>query len=102
MPDHATPRIRRRLSTFDALRDRHFRWYWLGMLASSSTMQMGSVGQGWLVYELTGSAFALGWVSAGWSISNSIISPWGGVISDRIEKRRLSCGAEGSWCSWHW
>jgi predicted MFS family arabinose efflux permease len=50
---------------------------------------MGRVGQGWLVYELTNSAFALGWVSAGWSISNSILSPWGGVISDRIEKRRL-------------
>jgi predicted MFS family arabinose efflux permease len=79
----------RRLTTFDALQNRHFRWYWLGMLASSSTMQMGSVGQGWLVYELTDSAFALGWVSAGWSISNSFLSPWGGILSDRIEKRRL-------------
>lgn len=79
----------RRLATFDALRDRHFRWYWLGMLASSSTMQMGGVGQGWLVYEITGSALALGWVSAGWSISNSVLSPWGGVLSDRIEKRTL-------------
>jgi predicted MFS family arabinose efflux permease len=85
----ATSTGRRRLATFDALQDRHFRWYWLGMLASSSTMQMGRVGSGWLVYELTGSAFALGWVSAAWSVSNMIISPWGGVISDRIEKRRL-------------
>jgi hypothetical protein len=69
---------RKRLATFDALRDTNYRWYWLAMLASSSTMPMGRVGQGWLVYELTGSAFALGWVSAGWSISNSILSPWGG------------------------
>jgi MFS family permease len=76
-------------STFDALRNRHFRWYWLGMLASSSTMQMGGVGQGWLVYELTSSAFALGWVSAGWSISNSLLSPFGGVLSDRMEKRQI-------------
>ena len=81
--------IPRRLATFAALQDRHFRWYWLGMLASSSTFQMGSVGQGWLVYEITGSALALGWVGAGWSISNSIISPWAGVLSDRIEKRTL-------------
>ena len=86
---------RRRLSTFDALQDPNYRWYWLAMLASSSTMQMGSVGQGWLVYELTGSAFALGWVSAGWSISNSILSPWGGVISDRIEKRTLLLWSRG-------
>jgi len=86
---------RKRLATFDALRDARFRWYWLAMLASSSTMQMASVGQGWLVYELTGSAFALGWVSAGWSISNSILSPWGGVISDRVEKRTLLLWCRG-------
>jgi MFS family permease len=86
---------RKRLATFDALKDKHYRWYWLAMLASSSTMQMGGVGQGWLVYELTGSAFALGWVSAGWSISNSILSPWGGVISDRIEKRTLLLWCRG-------
>jgi MFS family permease len=78
-----------RLATFSALQDRHFRWYWLGMLASSSTMQMGSVGQGWLVYEITGSALALGWVGASWSISNSVLSPWAGVLSDRLEKRTL-------------
>ena len=79
----------RRLTTFAALQNRHFRWYWIGMLASSATFQMGSVGQGWLVYEIAGSALALGWVSAGWSISNSILSPWAGVLSDRVEKRTL-------------
>jgi MFS family permease len=91
----AATHTRKRLATFDALQDRHFRWYWLAMLASSSTMQMGSVGSGWLIYELTGSAFALGWVSAGWSISNSILSPWGGVFSDRMEKRSLLLWCRG-------
>jgi len=52
-------------------------------------MQMGGVGQGWLVFEITGSALALGWVSAGWSITNSILSPWTGVLTDRVEKRTL-------------
>ena len=37
----------RRSATFDALRDPHFRWYWIGMLASSATMQMAPVGQTW-------------------------------------------------------
>lgn len=87
--------ITRRMATFDALRDRHFRWYWLAMLASSSTMQMGGVGQGWLVYELTGTALALGWVSAGWSITNSLLSPWAGVLSDRTEKRTLLLWVRG-------
>ena len=50
---------------------------------------MGMVAQGWLVYELTGSALALGWVSSGWSISTLLLSLFGGVIADRVEKRRL-------------
>lgn len=88
-------RIRRRLVMFDALQNRHFRWFWLGMLASSATMEMSGVAQGWLVYELAGSALALGWVSSGWSIANSILSPFGGVISDRVEKRQLLIWTRG-------
>ncbi len=89
------PVTRRRLTTFDALRDRNFRWYWFAMLASSATMQMGGVGQGWLVYQIAGSALALGWVSAGWSISNSVLSPWAGVLCDRAEKRTLLLWVRG-------
>jgi MFS family permease len=88
-------RIRRRLVMFDALQNRHYRWFWLGMLASSATMEMSGVAQGWLVYELAGSALALGWVSSGWSIANSILSPFGGVISDRMEKRQLLLWTRG-------
>jgi MFS family permease len=80
---------RRRWTTFDALRDRNYRWLWIGSLASSATFQMGTVAQGWLVYELTGSAFALGWVSSGWAISSLILSLYGGAIADRVDKRDL-------------
>jgi MFS family permease len=79
----------RRFTTFGALYDRNFRWYWLATLASSATFQMTSVGQGWLVYELAGSALALGWVGAAWSITNSLVSPGAGVLSDRMEQRAL-------------
>lgn len=75
--------------TFDALRNRDFRWLWFGRLASSATFEMGSVAQGWLVYQLTGSAFALGWVGAGWSVSTLLLSLYGGAITDRVEKRNL-------------
>jgi len=76
-------------ATFDALRNRDFRWLWLGRLASSATFEMSAVAQGWLVYHLTGSAFALGWVGAGWSISTLFLSLYGGVLTDRMEKRTL-------------
>ncbi len=76
-------------TTFEALANRNYRWLWLGRLATSATFQMGGVVQGWLVYELTGSAFALGWVSAGWSVATLLLSPYGGVIADRLDKRTL-------------
>ncbi len=79
----------RRWTTFDALRDRNYRWLWIGSLASSVTFQMGTVAQGWLVYELTGSAFALGWVGAGWAVSSLLLSLYGGAIADRVDKRDL-------------
>lgn len=81
--------VRLAQTTFGSLANPHFRWLWLGSLASSGTFQMGTVAQGWLVQDLTGSAFALGWVGSGWSISTLILSLYGGVISDRVERRRL-------------
>jgi MFS family permease len=78
-----------RWTTFDALRDRNFRWLWVGRLASSATFQMGTLAQGWLVYQLTGSAFALGWVGSGWSVSTLLLSLYGGAVADRVEKRDL-------------
>lgn len=76
-------------NTFQALSNRHYRWLWMGRLATAATFQMGNVVQGWLVYHLTGSAFALGWVGAGWSVSTLLLSPYGGVIADRVDKRTL-------------
>jgi MFS family permease len=81
--------------TFAALRIRHFRWLWLAALAGSTTFQMGTVAQGWLVYELSGSAFILGWVSTGWSIATLFFALYGGVMADRLEKRSIMLGARG-------
>lgn len=79
----------RTYAAFDSLRSRDFRWFWLGRLASSATMEMGSVAQGWLAYQLTGSALAIGWVTAGRSIARLILSLYAGALADRIRKRQL-------------
>jgi MFS family permease len=50
-------------------------------------MQM--VAQGWLVYQLTGSTLLLGVVSFIGSIPILFLSVFGGVLADRIERRRL-------------
>lgn len=79
----------RRLSVFDSLRNRDYRWFWLARLAASASMEMGSVAQGWLVYQLTGSALALGWVSSARSIARLFLSLFGGAFADRLRKRQV-------------
>ena len=83
------PRTSRRFVILNALQNRNFLWFWLGRLASSASMEMGTVARGWLTYQLTGSAVALGWVSAGSSIARLLLSPYGGALADRFDKRQL-------------
>ena len=78
-----------RTSTFAALANRNFRWYWFGMLASFNVMQMEVVARGWLVYNLTGSPLALGAVSFGFGVTMVLFSLFGGAVADRVQKRNL-------------
>jgi MFS family permease len=77
----------RRWAVFDSLHNSGFRWFWLARLAASASMEMGGVAQGWLVYQLTDSALALGWVSAARSVARLILSLYGGALADRLERR---------------
>jgi MFS family permease len=78
-----------KLSSFEALRNRAYRWFWSGRIAVSAGFEMSAIAQGWLVYELTGSAFALSWVGTGRSLMMFLFSPYGGVVCDRVEKRSM-------------
>jgi MFS family permease len=84
-----TPQLDRLRSTFSSLGNRDYRFYWVGLLASSTGQQMQLVVRGWLVYELTDSPLALGLVSAGAGIPILVFSLFGGVIVDRFDKRKL-------------
>jgi len=78
-----------------ALRSPAFRWFLWGRIAGSPTGPMRSVVQGWLVYNLTGSALALGWVASARAIVMMLRAPLGGVLSDRLEKRWVMIAARG-------
>ncbi|MCL4533772.1 MAG: MFS transporter [Bacteroidetes bacterium] len=75
--------------TFAALSGRDYRYFWMGLLAFYSAMQMQTVAQGWLVYEMTESAVALGAVTFAIGLPLLALSPLGGVAADRVDKRRL-------------
>jgi MFS family permease len=72
-----------------ALRNRNFRLFWSGNFLSNIGTWMQNVAQGWLVLTLTNSAFWLGVVGFAGSIPFLLFSLFGGVIADRVNKRRL-------------
>jgi MFS family permease len=77
------------MTSLGALRHRDFRLFWGGQLVSLTGTWMQSVGQAWLVLELTRSPFQLGLVSALQFIPVLLFSPIGGVASDRLRKRHI-------------
>lgn len=80
------PTLRR---TFRSLRGRNFRLYASGQALSLIGTWMQRLGQEWLVLELTGSGSWLGIVAALQFLPLLVIGPWGGLLADRVDKRRL-------------
>ncbi len=74
---------------FNALRYRNYRLYWVGQLISIIGTWMQSTAQAWLVFQMTGSAFSLGLVTTLQFLPVMLFSLIGGVIVDRLPKRRL-------------
>ncbi len=75
--------------TFAALRHANYRLYFGGQLVSVAGTWMQIVAQGWLVYELSRSELTLGLVGFASAVPALLVSPWGGVVVDRVPKRAL-------------
>ena len=75
--------------TFAAMRFRNYRLYFFSQIVSFSGTWMQGIAQAWLVLELTGSGTALGAVVAMQFLPTLLLAPFGGVIADRFEKRKL-------------
>ena len=76
-------------STFSALRHRNFQLYFGGQLISNIGTWMQIIAQGWVVYQIGHSELILGLVAFASAIPVLVISPWGGVIVDRVSRRNL-------------
>ncbi|MFC7862676.1 MFS transporter [Streptomyces murinus] len=75
--------------TFAALRVCDFRLYFAGQCVSLVGTWMQAVAQSWLVLELTGSGTVLGLVVAVQFLPVLLLGPYGGLVADRADKRRL-------------
>lgn len=76
-------------AVFAALRHRNFRLFLTGQFISLCGTWMQIIAQGWLVLHLTDSAFAVGLVTALGSLPILLFTLYGGVIADRVNKRRF-------------
>jgi MFS family permease len=75
--------------TFSALRNKNFRTYFIGQLASTSGTWMQITAQGWLVYQLTQSAAWLGLVICAGGLPILLLSPFAGVLIERVSRRKI-------------
>ncbi|HEY7122974.1 MAG TPA: MFS transporter [Ktedonobacterales bacterium] len=80
------PGLRRALVAF---RHRNYRLYWGGQLISLMGTFMQTIGQSWLVLQLTHSGLQIGLVGALQFLPVLLFSLVGGVFADRWPKRRV-------------
>ena len=86
--------MRRRLGafwrqTFSSLKVPNYRLYFTGQSISLAGTWMQMTAQSWLVLTLTHSSTDLGLTVALQSLPVLLFAPYGGVVADRVDKRRL-------------
>jgi MFS family permease len=89
-------RVRRlRHDTFRSLHNRNYRLYFIGQTISVSGTWMQGLAQALLILSLThNSGTALGFVTALQFLPMLIFGAWGGVLADRVDKRKLLYGTQ--------
>ena len=88
-----SPAIRRRglrgLTSLQPLRHRNFSLVWAAALVSNIGSWVQTVAVGVLVTDLTGQARWTGLVAAAAFLPLGLLSPVGGALADRVDRRRL-------------
>ena len=74
---------------FSALHHRNFRLFWAGAFLSNTGTWMQAVAQGWLVLQLTDSAFWLGFDGFAATAPGLVLTLLGGVFADILDRKRL-------------
>ncbi|HEY4694752.1 MAG TPA: MFS transporter [Candidatus Nanoarchaeia archaeon] len=76
-------------SVFPALTHRNYQFYFAGQITSLMGFWLQLVGQGFLVFQLTHSAFWVGTVAALGGLPTLFLTSWAGVLIDKVDTRKL-------------
>jgi MFS family permease len=75
--------------TFRPMRHRNYSLYWAGFIISNAGAWIQSVAQGWLVYEISGSAAWLGAIGFVRAFPLIFLSLIGGTVADRFDRKKI-------------
>src|SRR5690242_10463935 len=98
-PPHQSPPAQRRSRMQDMVRSLHhpnFQLFFSGQLISLIGTWMDTVAEAWLVYRLTHSSLLLGITSFAGQIPVFLLAPIGGVVADRIDRRKVVIATQAS------
>lgn len=87
MPDAHDP--------YQALRHREYRWFLLGNLALTMATQIQTRVMGWQAYEMTKDPLSIGLVGLSEAVPFLLLTLYGGVVSDRVERRKICMAGQG-------
>lgn len=73
--------------TFVSLRRRDYRLLWLGQFSTNMGQWMDQVTRGWLIYQITGSAFQLGLATALRGLPLLFFGVLAGAVADRSNRK---------------
>ena len=79
----------RLLAAFPPFASRNFRLYFVGQIISMIGTWLQMVAQGWLVLEMTGSAFWVGVTAATATVPTLLLSLFGGMVVDRYPRKTI-------------
>ncbi len=82
--------------TFAALSVSNYRRYYAGQAISLVGTWMQMTAQSWLVLSITHSSAALGAIVALQTLPVLLLAPYGGVIADRLDKRKVMIGLQSA------
>ena len=77
------------ISTFSSFSSSNFTFLWLGTSLMIASHQMMFVAQGFMVYEITGSATILGIVGGGAAFPMLLLAPIAGTVADKFERKKI-------------
>ena len=85
-------RANERESYFLAFRGTEYLWLWLGNIVSGAGFTVDMLAQGWIVLEITGEPFWVGFAAGVRGITWFAFGPPTGALLDRMDRRKILAG----------